>query len=119
MNNQALAGYHATKIFDKTLILKNGLKANDWNRYSGMLFNTYKKLGIGNADIIEIKTIIESEYIRKYTHINYTGHVCFFVILKMLDRDKGGYDQFCENIGGELARKALKEKYRLFKFPVG
>lgn len=38
----------------------------------------------------------------------------FFSNLSMLKGEHATYDQFCENIGGELARWALKINIRIY-----
>lgn len=100
--------YHATKVYDCNQILKKGLQTNDWNRYSISMRETLSHLKVLNVD--EVIKCIHKEYKRKYSIDNRQPQICFFSGLQLADgEDSAGYDQFCENIGGELARWALQE----------
>lgn len=100
--------YHATKILNYQEILQNGLKVNKWDEYSRNMGLILKTLGV-----TDIKTVIEcihKEYKRKYGVLDREPQLCFFSGWQMLNNDgRTGYDQFCQNIGGELARWALKD----------
>lgn len=110
--------YHATKMLNYQEVLQNGLKVNEWDEYSGNMGLILKTLGVTN-----INTVIEcihKEYERKYGVLDREPQLCFFSGWQMLNNDgRVGYDQFCQNIGGELARLALKDKmpkvYNLLK----
>lgn len=120
MDSYDLVVYHGTKILNKSLVLDNGLKVNDWDRYSALLYDSYKAFGINSEDIQETLSLIECEYNRKYTDSDRYAQLCFFSALDLIgDENAAGYEQFCENIGGEVARWALEEnypdKYKLLK----
>ena len=55
--------------------------------------------------------IVKGEYNRKYAGHDRKAQVCFFTNMSMFEGEYAAYDQFCESIGGELARWALKDKY--------
>lgn len=111
LENYEFIVYHATKVLNKDLIMKNGIRVNDWNRYSAMLTNTYKQLGISEINIAKALSLIEYEYNRKFDFGERGKELCFFSGLNLIDtKDIAGYEQFCENIGGEIARHALEEK---------
>jgi len=105
--------YHATKVSSKRMLLRNGLKTNDWSVYCSNLKNAYINAEFSEDKIQEALCIVKSEYNRKYVSCGRKAQLCFFNNLLMFER-KGvaAYDQFCENIGGELARKALKNNYQ-------
>ena len=54
----------------------------------------------------------------KYTSCGRDYQLCFYSDIGLLRNDKyAGYEQFCANIGGELARKALKDAYpQIYKY---
>lgn len=105
--------YHATKVSSKSMLLSGGLKANDWSVYCSNLKNAYINAEFSEDKIQEALCIVKSEYNRKYVSCDRKAQLCFFNNLLMFERDGvAAYDQFCENIGGELARKALKNHYQ-------
>ena len=107
--------YHATKISSKSILLRGGLKTNDWDVYCSNLKNAYMNAELSDDKLQEALLVVKNEYNRKYVSYGREPQLCFFNNLLMLER-RGAYDQFCENIGGELARKALKDKYpKLYK----
>lgn len=119
MDKYDLIVYHGTKMLNKTMVLENGLKVNDWNRYSTLLFDTFNLFGMSGNDINETMEYVESEYERKYSPYDIAPQLYFFSGLNLIDGDIVGYEQFCESIGGEIARWALEEKhlekYKLLK----
>lgn len=40
-NQYEIVCYHSTKILDKSIILRDGLKTNDWSTYSRNIINTF------------------------------------------------------------------------------
>ena len=100
--------YHATKALDQKQIMKSGLRASKWSLYSVSLRKTLEVLGAEDVD--SIIDCVHKEYERKHQPVNYKPQLCFFSGLNFADGgDYAGYDQFCQNIGGELARWALKD----------
>lgn len=94
------------------MLLSEGLKTNDWSDYCSNLKNAYIYAEFSEDKIQEALCIVKSEYNRKYVSYGRKAQLCFFNNLLMLERrGVAAYDQFCENVGGELARKALKNKY--------
>lgn len=56
--------------------------------------------------------VIKRKYDWKYPLRDREPQLCFYSDTSLLSEDmSAGYEQFCENIGGELARDALKEEY--------
>lgn len=107
-----LVCFHSTKILDKDIILSDGLKTNKWNIYSRNITNTFRSLGVAENDIDEAIVAIKHKHDWKYTSYGRDPQLCFYSNIGLLRNDKyAGYEQFCENIGGELARKALKNDY--------
>lgn len=110
MREHELICFHSTKILDKNSILKNGLKTNSWETYKGNIRNTYMQLGVKQSKIDVALSLIQHEYERKYLLDERKPQLCFFSGITLLQEDSSaGYEQFCENIGGELARWALKD----------
>lgn len=103
--------YHATKVSSKNILLRDGLKTNNWNVYCSNLKSAYMNADFSEDKIQEAVDIVKNEYNRKYTSYGRKAQLCFFSNLSMFEREYSTYDQFCENIGGELARRALKDKY--------
>ena len=106
-----IISYHATKILDETDIKRNGLHTNSWDWYSEMLTKSLAQLGV-KQDKIEIALdLVNQEYLRKFRNNRDTSQVCFFSNMRLYDmKTESGYSQFCENIGGELARWALEDE---------
>lgn len=108
MSDTELICYHASKVYDCNQILERGLHTNDWDRYSAFMRETLVALGSTNID--DTIKRIHKEYNRKYAFADRQPQLYFFSGLQLADGgDSAGYDQFCENIGGELARWALKD----------
>lgn len=110
--------YHSTKVLNNSCFMNNGLKTNEWKWYEHTLSKALKELGINEEDLNKAIKLIKYEYKRKY--INREPTLCFFSDLSLVDNSEiAGYEQFCENIGGELARWALKERepsiYKMLK----
>ncbi len=111
LNNHEVIFYHGTKVLDESQILLDGLRTNDWNRYQQLLVSTYNQLEIDGDYLDEIMNHVEHEYNRKYFSPR-EPQLCFFSSLSLVDSgESAGYEQFCENVGGEIAKWALKEKY--------
>ncbi len=106
-----LVCYHATKVSSKSILLKDGLKTNDWDVYCSNLKSAYMDMKLSDEEIKKAVDIVKSEYNRKYAGYDRKAQVCFFTNMSMLEGEYAAYDQFCESIGGELARWALKDKY--------
>lgn len=106
-----LVCYHATRVASKSILLKNGLKTNEWDVYCLNLKNVYLNAGVSEEKVQEAVDIVKHEYDRKYSGYDRKAQLCFFTNLSMLEGEHAAYDQFCESIGGELARWALKDKY--------
>ncbi len=103
--------YHATKVSSFSKILKDGLKINDWNIYCSNLETFYLDIGFSEIEVKKVVDIVKREYDRKYSSICRKAQLCFFSNLSMIRGTHATYTQFCESIGGELARRALKDKY--------
>ena len=108
--------FHSTKVYDKNLILDNGLKINEWNTYSKTMSDTFFKLKIDKETQTEALKYIKNEYDRKIRN----PEICFFSGLNLISNDyAAGYENWCESMGGELANWALEEKmpdvYKLLK----
>lgn len=116
MNKYNFICFHSTKVYDKNLILDNGLKINEWNTYSKTMSDTFFKLKIDKETQTEALKYIKNEYDRKIRN----PEICFFSGLNLISNDyAAGYENWCESIGGELASWALEEKmpdvYKLLK----
>ncbi|MBQ1171940.1 MAG: hypothetical protein IIX48_05000 [Lachnospiraceae bacterium] len=109
MKDYEIIVYHSTKVLNKACFINDGLQPNEWNWYEKTLTKTLKELDVSEEDLNKAITLIKHEYDRKY--INREPALCFYSDLSLIDDgESAGYEQFCENIGGELARWALKEK---------
>lgn len=110
--------YHSTKVLDKRRILLNGLKTNDWNIYNSNIIDTFRRLNVRENDISEAIKVIKKQYDWTYPLHDREPQLCFYSDVGLLRNDMtAGYEQFCENIGGELARDALKNDYsQLYKY---
>lgn len=103
-----IACYHATKVLDRRQISDHGLKVNEWSGYSEVLRKALDDLNVEDAD--EVMECVHKEYERKYGCVGFDPRLCFFSSLDLVDGGNfAGYDQFCQNIGGELARWALAD----------
>ena len=100
--------YHATKLLSLETIRSTGLRTNDWERYSSNIKEALDKGGASATEIEEALRRIKYEKERK-DH-NGRDRLCYFANTKSFVGDGvAGYDQFCQNVGGELARWALQE----------
>lgn len=109
LNTSSLRCFHATKIENEQCILNHGLKINDWEEYSVILNNALNHTGVSKSAVAEAMNCVKHEYERKYG--DKPGELCFFVPMSAVySEDYAGYDQFCQNVGGELARWPLKAK---------
>lgn len=112
LNDCSIISYHATKVLDTESIRNNGLHTNTWEWYSKYLEDSLKALSFDDDTVKSALALVEKEYDRKYSNNRRTAQICFFSGIRLLENEDGsaGYDQFCENIGGELARWALEDK---------
>ncbi|OUQ62831.1 hypothetical protein B5E53_17015 [Eubacterium sp. An11] len=105
MSDCTIVCYHATKVLCRAQIMENGLRVNECEEYSKAMREVLMALGASNIE--ESMGYIRKEYERKYVK----PQLCFFSGVQLINGlEFPGYDQFCENIGGELARWALREK---------
>lgn len=113
-----LVCFHSTKVLNKKYIITNGIKTNEWNTYSDHLRKTMQLIGVKATEENQIINIIKKQYNWKYPKQLREPQLCFYSDIGMLNEGmRAGYEQFCENIGGELARDALKDKYPdLYKY---
>lgn len=101
--------FHATRLVDENDVWTNGLQTNSPERYFARLSSSMQKLGIQQKNTEEAIELVKHEYNRKYGSSK--PQLCFFTPIDLISDDElAGYDQFCQNIGGELARWSLKEK---------
>lgn len=109
-NRTSIRCFHATKILLERSIRDNGLMVNNWERYSVLLEAALHQAELTEPVIKEAIRCVEDEYQRKYCFSN-EPQLCFFTPLSAADGgESAGYDQFCQSVGGELARWALKRK---------
>ena len=56
--------------------------------------------------------VIKKQYDWKYPIVDREPQLCFYSDVGLLRNDMyAGYEQFCENMGGELAKDALKKDF--------
>ena len=104
--------YHSTKTLDEKIILTSGLQTNEWNAYSTHIIKTLHTLEASEEEITQAVEAIKKKYDWKYPSHGREPQLCFYSDTGLLSEDMhAGYEQFCENIGGELARDALKNEY--------
>lgn len=111
INKSYFLVYHITKVIDSEELRKNGLQTNKIDRYIKHLSNNLRCIGACDEDISIAMEMIKRSYEEKYW--GRESHLCFFPNYHSIIRKKDTYDivmQFSQNIGGELARKALSEK---------
>lgn len=110
--------YHSTKILDKNIILSDGLGTNEWDTYSKNIIKTLRILEVAEKDIVQVHEAIKRTYDWKYFFEWKGTTVIFYSDTDLLSEDMGAkYEQFCENIGDELARQALKKAYpQLYRY---
>ena len=112
MKSHELVLYHATKMLRKSQVLEQGLKINEWKDYSSFLIESLHSIGFDVQSKSKIMRLVEKEYKRKYSVMGRKSQLCFFSDMGQIDKGGGsGCEQFCENIGGEIAKWALKERY--------
>ena len=109
-NRYSLLCYHATRIEDTASLLTRGIIA-DFEEYKQMIKSFLQKEKVAYDKIDSAMQAIEHEYSRKYCGRAY--RICFFLNRVSLYNSDGsaGYDQFCETVGGELARWALEDRF--------
>lgn len=101
--------FHATRLVEENDVWANGLQTNSPERYFARLSSSMQKLGIQQKSTEEAIELVKHEYNRKYG--GRKPQLCFFTPIDLISDDElAGYDQFCQNIGGELARWSLKKK---------
>lgn len=118
LQQHSIQCFHATRVLNKRDILNCGLIANDWNRYSMLLKATLETLGVPEDEITKALQCVWHEYRSKF--LEPRPQICFFTPMNLIcSEDVASYDQFCQNIGGELARRPLSvempEVYQVFK----
>lgn len=110
MEEYDLVCFHATKLLSRKEVYVAGLRTNDWKRYSDMMKKTFDKVGLLSDSINEAMGFLKHEYEYKYFDKDRNAQLCFYSNLSLTSKgETAGYDQFCENIGGELARRALRD----------
>lgn len=113
--------FHSTKMISKDRVKEYGLSTNEWNKYKSNIIDVYKSLGISKEKIEMALKYLWNTYKDRYLDIGCEPHLCFYSNLSMLETENGGagYNIYCENIGGEMAKVALqdscKELYSLLK----
>lgn len=117
LNNCDILLYHATKLLHPELLLKNGLRVNEKAAYIDSLISDMRELNVSENDIKDSIKIISEYREAKYQFNNEKTAPLYFY--SIYDLTKNEYDEFCENIGGETARWAIKQKmpevYRYLK----
>lgn len=110
--------YHFTKVLNESNILDEGFKTNEWDIYRKNIIHTLQMIGVGEKELTEAVEIIKQKYDWKYPLHDREPQLCFYSDINLLrDGMSAGYEQFCENIGEELARDALKGEYPdLYKY---
>lgn len=108
-NQYDILCYHATRIGTRDSILLNGLRTN-MHDYFETLKSFLLSEGVPISRINLALNAIQKEYQRKYKDDPH--QLCFFTSLISFRNCDGsaGYDQFCETVGGELAKWALEEQ---------
>lgn len=101
--------FHATRLMDIDVIYKKGLFANSADKYISLFVQTLRNLNFTEDVISAAAELVKAEYERKYNGRN--PQLCFFTPLSSISSDSNTtYNQFCQNVCGELARWALEEK---------
>lgn len=100
----SLLCYHATRVLNENTILNTGLLLNDWNNYSVFLREALELTAISETDIENALTLIKQEQERKTRDI--PPVICFYASSFM----DNYMEAFCCNVGGEIARWALRDK---------
>lgn len=101
-----IACYHITKALDPERFMQTGLYTNDIVRYCKRLREELHQCGFVTQEQDYIIDLAQQEYKRKHTSLRI--HPLLFFTSGM-DTLKMRYDQFTENIGGELVRWPLEE----------
>lgn len=109
LKKHELMCFHATRLYSFEKIEKEGLKTNTWNSYSDNLRCVYESIGIDEKMIDKALDAVQKEYKRKYENYERNSQLCFFANINSLEEEQ--YNQFCENIGGELVERSLKRGY--------
>lgn len=107
LDQERILCYHATKVLSVKTIKNEGLRTNAWEQYSNNVKEALELAGVSTAEIEETLQLIKLEKKRKEP--NDRDRLCYFSNLLDFKPDGSGYYQFCQNIGGELARWALED----------
>ncbi len=113
--------YHSTKMILKDRVNEYGLSTNEWSKYSSNIIEVFKRLRVSKEKIDVALNYLQNAYKERYLDVDCEPHLCFYSNLSMLETEDGdtGYNIYCENIGGEMAKVALqgrcKELYSLLK----
>ena len=101
--------FHATRLLNIDEVMKNGLYTNTFDRYTSLFARTLRELNFSDDIIMCATKCVIDEYKRKYS--GRSPQLCFFTSLSGF-RFEGGshYNQFCQNVCGEMARWALDGK---------
>lgn len=111
-SDYSLLCYHATRITHTVDFSKNGLREFSLCDYEKALLQFLSENQLdGNATKTAME-LIRHEVDRKYSRMMYPHRTCFFTpFTDFYSSDcRPGYDQFVENIGGEIARFALRDR---------
>ena len=101
--------FHATRILDIDEIYKKELFTNSVERYVSLFVQTLHNLDFTEEVISTAAKLVKAEYERKYN--GRSPQLCYFTPLSSISSDSNtSYNQFCQNVCGELARWALEEK---------
>lgn len=109
LKKHELMCFHATRMYSFEKVEKEGLKTNEWSNYSDNLRCVYEAIGMDEKMIDKALDAVQKEYKRKYENYERNSQLCFFVNINSLE--EGSYNQYCENIGGELIEGCLKINY--------
>lgn len=102
--------FHSTKMISKDRVKEYGLSTNEWNKYKSNIIHVYKSLGISKEKIEMALKYLWNTYKDRYLDVGCEPHLCFYSNLSMLETEGGGagYNIYCENIGGEMAKLHCK-----------
>lgn len=101
--------FHSTKLLDTHSIYETGLWVNEWSTYSKLLKQCFQMYNFNGEKLEKAMSLIKHQYDYKYS--DREKMLFFFSNLSLINTEYAGYEQFCESIGGEVARWALKNVY--------
>lgn len=107
LNQEDILCYHATKVLSVETIKNEGIRINAWEQYSNNVKEALELAGVSSAEIEETLQLIKHEKKRKEP--NGRDRLCYFSNPLDFKINGPGYYQFCQNVGGELARWALED----------